>query len=495
MTNLRRRSGRRIHRRQLARHHRPQAARARPLVSGHARRADRPRQPDACCSSSWTPRSTRADRTIGVGVLLFDVDRFKLINDSLGHDRGDQLLVAIADVLREHARAATRRAARFDSDSFAVVIRRCSLAPDQALELAGRIRGRLGRRTDGRRATGTTRPSASGSSSPSPATPRSPRCATPRPRCTAPRNRAAIGPSGSIRRCTANVVDRASRSSATSGRRSSATSCTSCSSRCSTSRSGAGQRAARRSSVGTTPNAATSSPTTSSRSPKSTGLIVSLGRWVLRHALAAAADWPEAVQVAVNLSAPELAEPDLVAFVHGTLAELDVAGVATRPRDHRDRSHPRSRPRRRARSAPPRARRQRRHRRLRHRLHVALVPARLPDRRPEDRPELRHRPRPRLDRDRRRDDPHVGRARLERDRRRDRDRSTARAAAGARLPVHPGLPDEPTGRARRPAVLGVLGELGLEVEAPGDGLVLHVAPLSRGTIHITSNSLPSGSLP
>jgi len=55
-----------------------------------------------------------------------------------------------------------------------------------------------------------------------------------------------------------------------------------------------------------------------------TGLIVSVGRWVLRHALAAARSWPEAVLIAVNLSPRELAEPDLVGFVKNTLAELDV---------------------------------------------------------------------------------------------------------------------------------------------------------------------------
>jgi EAL domain-containing protein (putative c-di-GMP-specific phosphodiesterase class I) len=55
-----------------------------------------------------------------------------------------------------------------------------------------------------------------------------------------------------------------------------------------------------------------------------TGLIIPLGRWALRHALAAATRWPTEVQVAVNLSAAELAEPDVVAFVQSTLAALDV---------------------------------------------------------------------------------------------------------------------------------------------------------------------------
>lgn len=35
-----------------------------------------------------------------VGVVLMDVDRFKYVNDSLGHDIGDALLIAAGDRLR-----------------------------------------------------------------------------------------------------------------------------------------------------------------------------------------------------------------------------------------------------------------------------------------------------------------------------------------------------------------------------------------------------------
>ena len=35
-----------------------------------------------------------------VGVVLMDVDRFKYVNDSLGHNVGDTLLIAAGDRLR-----------------------------------------------------------------------------------------------------------------------------------------------------------------------------------------------------------------------------------------------------------------------------------------------------------------------------------------------------------------------------------------------------------
>jgi diguanylate cyclase (GGDEF)-like protein len=72
-----------------------------------------------------------------VAVLLIDVDRFKHVNDSLGHPIGDQLLVALAQRLRACVRAGDTLA-RMGGDEFVIVAERVSDVA-HALEIADRI--------------------------------------------------------------------------------------------------------------------------------------------------------------------------------------------------------------------------------------------------------------------------------------------------------------------------------------------------------------------
>ena len=62
------------------------------------------------------------DQDAGGVLLLLDIDYFKQINDTLGHDMGDALLVEIAARLRLHLRDGGEGAARLGGDEFGVVI-------------------------------------------------------------------------------------------------------------------------------------------------------------------------------------------------------------------------------------------------------------------------------------------------------------------------------------------------------------------------------------
>ncbi|HXG58413.1 MAG TPA: EAL domain-containing protein [Thermoanaerobaculia bacterium] len=78
----------------------------------------------------------------GYSVLVLDLDRFKVINDSLGHTFGDHLLVAVAERLREVVRSSDT-VARLGGDEFAVLLNDVRDATD-ALRMAQRIHEHLG---------------------------------------------------------------------------------------------------------------------------------------------------------------------------------------------------------------------------------------------------------------------------------------------------------------------------------------------------------------
>ncbi len=81
-------------------------------------------------------RETRADASLPV-VLFLDLDDFKVVNDTLGHGAGDELLVAVAERIRGCIREGDL-AARLGGDEFAIL-----MLDDPALERAVAVARRL----------------------------------------------------------------------------------------------------------------------------------------------------------------------------------------------------------------------------------------------------------------------------------------------------------------------------------------------------------------
>ena len=79
-------------------------------------------------------RAARAKTTLG--VVMLDLDKFKLLNDTFGHVAGDAVLREVGQILRENVRAADV-ACRYGGDEFIVVM------PDSTIENAARKAARL----------------------------------------------------------------------------------------------------------------------------------------------------------------------------------------------------------------------------------------------------------------------------------------------------------------------------------------------------------------
>mgnify|MGYP003588994543 CR=1 FL=1 len=78
--------------------------------------------------------------TEGLAILMIDLDHFKSINDTYGHQFGDELLRRFADILRESTRISDC-AARYGGEEFVLVAK--IQQSEQVIDLAERLRTQL----------------------------------------------------------------------------------------------------------------------------------------------------------------------------------------------------------------------------------------------------------------------------------------------------------------------------------------------------------------
>ena len=72
-----------------------------------------------------------------LAAAVFDVDRFKDVNDRFGHAVGDAVLIALAGLVRDHTRASDL-AARLGGDEFVIVMP--NVTGDDAMAACRRLR-------------------------------------------------------------------------------------------------------------------------------------------------------------------------------------------------------------------------------------------------------------------------------------------------------------------------------------------------------------------
>lgn len=71
-------------------------------------------------------KKSRPSQQEPIALILFDLNRFKELNDTMGYTFGDQLLINIAELLTQRCRSFAYQCARIGADEFAVLLHPCS---------------------------------------------------------------------------------------------------------------------------------------------------------------------------------------------------------------------------------------------------------------------------------------------------------------------------------------------------------------------------------
>ncbi|MEJ5166431.1 MAG: EAL domain-containing protein [Thermoanaerobaculia bacterium] len=89
---------------------------------------------------SYLLKFSKANIEYGFAVLLLNVDRFKVLNDSLGHPAGDKLIIAISDRLKSTL-SPSDTISRFVGDEFGIILENLKEKFPYVVKLVEKIQG------------------------------------------------------------------------------------------------------------------------------------------------------------------------------------------------------------------------------------------------------------------------------------------------------------------------------------------------------------------